>query len=112
MSCAAYQLSDGGQLFGLCNLGLQELQVDDGLLRLVEQAEQFAIEQTLAYKNENAHEKRGAQGQDQAEGTNARRDARIQQSPGGKQGQRKNRDHAYTRKPDAMRGGIGARAGI
>ena len=56
MRCAAYQLADRCQLFGFGDLRLQTLQIDDGLLRLVEQAEQFEIKQTLTHENHYAHE--------------------------------------------------------
>ena len=75
---AAHQLADRGQFFGFHDLRLQTLQVGEGLSRLREKAEQFAIEQTLAHENHDAHEKRGAKSEDQPERTDAGRDGRFQ----------------------------------
>jgi len=62
VSGAAHQLADGCQLFGFGDLRLQALQVGVRLLRLGQQAKQFAIQQTLSQENQGAHVKRRSQG--------------------------------------------------
>ncbi len=53
---AADQLTDGGQFFGLKDLGLQTVQVFERFLRVIQEADQFAIEKMLAPENHDAHE--------------------------------------------------------
>ena len=52
-SCAAPpdQLTDRSQFFRFGDLRLQTFQIGEGFPRVVEQAEQFAIEQALAHEN-------------------------------------------------------------
>ena len=102
VGCAAQQLADGGEFFGLRDLCLQTFQVGEGLARVSQQAEQFPVEQALPHEDHGAHENCRGQSQDHAERTDASGNCVIQQRPCGKERERKGSDHAQPGEPHAM----------
>ena len=81
------------------------LQILNRLPRMVQQANQLAIEKMLAYEHDDAHHQSSSQGQPQAEPAYAHRDRGIRQSPCGEKWQGENRDHSQPRYPYAVGGG-------
>ena len=102
---AADQLADRSQFFRLQDLRLQTLEIVERFARMVEQVDQFAIQQMLADEDHHAHEECGDQSQSQAKHADARRDRVIGHGPGGEQGQRKHRNHAAAGDPNAVKRG-------
>src|SRR3954451_20441498 len=67
MRCTADQLTKRGQLFGLHELRLQELQFLKRLLRSAQQPYQFNVEKMLLQEYKRSHDEHGAERQNQSE---------------------------------------------